>query len=644
MMTIKKIILSVTLFSFSYSIALPQTYEEAATTTQVAENLKDEGQYDASYDKSLEALIQIDSATSDLFRQIMGIKIAEDKASADTAIASTRESGAATDVQFKPAFDNAIVLYNNAIVSNQAGVNNLTNFITASNNYNYALSTFTGVVGTVDTIKADYLTRERASTSKVIDDTRASYNSAVTSKAIVKGDANDTQINNALNQATAQLGDDAFQNAITQANNAKTTIDAAIATHNNLMNDARNVLAATQVKYNTTLADNTIVQGDTNDVLVTSIIAEASTAIEGNEANTAIDKSKEADVAIDSIITANAELKNANIILLENVTNTYNTFVSNNTIVKDTTDDISVSSEINEGETAFNENKQFIANEKLSLAQTNLNDIFNRYQEAQSNNIIMLEDLNTRYNKLINDGDLEKNSEEDTLISTNLSDAKTDMDENKHIPASEKLIVAQDAINKAELQVTRVTEDGENAQDGDVIIADAQAIEENATADVELIPPPAGDAIVVDNEQEEQVTEVDTEGKITTLPMYYTVMSRTPLTDAIWRISGMSFIYNDPLYWERIYLANRDVLRDPDNPHLIYPGQVLTIPSIRGELRSGTYIEGGNYITFQESLALMSNNIVIPVMDTNGTIVETNNTQVLEEQTNALANEEDLAP
>ena len=199
MITMKKIILSMALFSFTYSMALPQTYEQAVTTTETAETLKDEGEYDASYDKSLEALTQIDSATSELFHQIMKIKVATDKASADSAIASTRESGAAADAQFKPAFDSAIVLYDNAIASNQSGVNNITNFIMASNNYNYALSTFTGVVGTVDTIKADYLTRERSTTSTVIEGVRESYNAAVTSKAIVNGDANDTQVNNALN-------------------------------------------------------------------------------------------------------------------------------------------------------------------------------------------------------------------------------------------------------------------------------------------------------------------------------------------------------------------------------------------------------------------------------------------------------------
>lgn len=33
----------------------------------------------------------------------------------------------------------------------------------------------------------------------------------------------------------------------------------------------------------------------------------------------------------------------------------------------------------------------------------------------------------------------------------------------------------------------------------------------------------------------------------------------------------------DP-YWRRLVAANRSVLRDPDNPDLLYPGQVITVP------------------------------------------------------------------
>ena len=63
-------------------------------------------------------------------------------------------------------------------------------------------------------------------------------------------------------------------------------------------------------------------------------------------------------------------------------------------------------------------------------------------------------------------------------------------------------------------------------------------------------------------------------------------------------------IYNNPLQWYRIYQANRNILRDPDNPDLILPGQRLVIPSLNGEERSGEYNPDLEYITYDEALQL----------------------------------------
>lgn len=57
--------------------------------------------------------------------------------------------------------------------------------------------------------------------------------------------------------------------------------------------------------------------------------------------------------------------------------------------------------------------------------------------------------------------------------------------------------------------------------------------------------------------------------------------------DCLWRIAGFGFIYGDPREWKRIYDYNSSTFRYPDNPDLIYPGQILKIPSIDGEVRSG---------------------------------------------------------
>ena len=43
------------------------------------------------------------------------------------------------------------------------------------------------------------------------------------------------------------------------------------------------------------------------------------------------------------------------------------------------------------------------------------------------------------------------------------------------------------------------------------------------------------------------------------------------------------------------YEANKKTFRDPNNPNLIYPGQVLQIPSIKGEEREGAWDPSKTY-------------------------------------------------
>jgi nucleoid-associated protein YgaU len=73
------------------------------------------------------------------------------------------------------------------------------------------------------------------------------------------------------------------------------------------------------------------------------------------------------------------------------------------------------------------------------------------------------------------------------------------------------------------------------------------------------------------------------------LPKYYKVRLIPRRRDCFWRIAEYEFIYNDPWKWKVIYEANRDKLKNPENPHLIFPGQVFTIPSVNGETRDGMY-------------------------------------------------------
>jgi nucleoid-associated protein YgaU len=79
------------------------------------------------------------------------------------------------------------------------------------------------------------------------------------------------------------------------------------------------------------------------------------------------------------------------------------------------------------------------------------------------------------------------------------------------------------------------------------------------------------------------------------LPARYTVILNPKLRDCLWRIAGLPGIYDDPFLWEKLYAANRKNLADPNNPDLILPGQVITVPSVFGEKREGMYDPDAEY-------------------------------------------------
>lgn len=83
-------------------------------------------------------------------------------------------------------------------------------------------------------------------------------------------------------------------------------------------------------------------------------------------------------------------------------------------------------------------------------------------------------------------------------------------------------------------------------------------------------------------------------------PAYYIVIERSKDTDCFWRIAALPYIYNNPLMWPVLYEANKKKLPDPNNPNLVRPGTLLVIPSIKGELREGTYDPNLTYPVFDQ--------------------------------------------
>lgn len=88
----------------------------------------------------------------------------------------------------------------------------------------------------------------------------------------------------------------------------------------------------------------------------------------------------------------------------------------------------------------------------------------------------------------------------------------------------------------------------------------------------------------------QETTIVETTGVL--FPKYYKVQYRKVDTDSLWKIASYDFIYGDGNLWRKIYEANKDKIKDPN---IIIGGQILLIPSLKGETRDGTYDSNKQY-------------------------------------------------
>ena len=64
----------------------------------------------------------------------------------------------------------------------------------------------------------------------------------------------------------------------------------------------------------------------------------------------------------------------------------------------------------------------------------------------------------------------------------------------------------------------------------------------------------------------------------------------------LWSIAQERF--GEGVMYVQVFEANKDKIHNPNNPHLIHPGQVFEIPSLSGEVREGTYDPDRDYPTF----------------------------------------------
>lgn len=553
-MNVKKLISFIALISFSWSVLFAQTYEDSARITEEAETLQNDGEYQKSYDKSQEAADSIDKTTTDLFYRLMNLRINKAKNDAEKSINEINQLGASKDNQFKARYEEAVRYFNegnNSIGSLPAPTDTAENeeeFIIASNDFNAVYLSYSNALASANSVKEGYLMRERATATKTIADAKAKYNAALNAKTLTAGDANGKAIASSLSKADEALKNDNFASV------------------------QQNVAAALSALSRAESAAKAKAEAEAKARAAAAAKAKAEAEAKAKAA---------AKAKADAVAKAKSDIANAQ--------KKYNALIGDKTIVKGDNNDKSVSALLNEANRVV-QNDPKTASERALTASKNMDKIVSDRAASieREEDLRNLEELKTRHEKLLNEGYLIKDSEDDKNLSKLISEAEDALNKNNNALAREKMQQANQSLNA-------IQEKGPQ-RDGDVVIGETGNNETGQIIDG------------AENNQNQNIQRqpVNTEGKITVLPQYYIVVRRVPLTDALWRIAGYSYIYNNPIQWYRIYEANRNILRDPDNPDLILPGQRLTIPSLNGEQRSGQYDPQSNYITYEEAMQLMS--------------------------------------
>ena len=550
---IKKIVAYIALISFSFSVLPAQTYDDAARITGEAETLQNNGEYQKSYDKSQEASDSIDKTTVSLFYRLMTLRIAKAKNDASSTINEIEQLGASADNEFKTKYEEALKFFeegNNAI--NTLPPEPQTpptdeEFTASSNTFTTVFNSFNNALESANSVKEGYLNRERAIASKSINDARSKYQAEL-GKSVKAGDANDKNITGALTRADEALTNDNFASVQQNVSAALAGIDKAIA-------DAK-AKAEAEAKAKAAAEAKAKAEAEAKAKAAAAAKAEA-----------------EAKAKADAIAKAKKDIEDAQ--------NKYNNLVNEQVIAKGDDNDKNVSKLLTDANNALQNTPQTASDKALEASRTMDDIVANAGQMKKEEAIKNLEQLKARRDKLISEGYLTKDSEEEQNLSKTIQEAEDALNNNDYTLANQKMQEANLAMN---------------------------AIEERGPLDGQVIPGDVGGNLTGQIIDATTGQEVNTEGKVTVLPQYYVVVRRVPLTDALWRIAGYSYIYNNPIEWYRIYEANRNILRDPDNPDLILPGQRLVIPSLNGEERSGEYNPDLEYLTYDEVMQLRQQN------------------------------------
>lgn len=212
----------------------------------------------------------------------------------------------------------------------------------------------------------------------------------------------------------------------------------------------------------------------------------------------------------------------------------------------------------------------------------------------------------TKRDELLENGTIEENDEYDAVIMNALNKAIEYFDNERYVQSKENSSAALAYMDNMNNIIAK-KEEAEKMLDK-VEAALNKAEEENIDEDVLNNAGDTFNNAIVKYDDKDYDGSIDLSIKalnilgiiMDSLPKYYRVRLIPENRDCFWKIAQYYFIYQNKYNWRAIYEKNKQILRDPNNPNLIHPGQVFEIPSIKGEIRDGEFDPDQKYPNFND--------------------------------------------
>lgn len=567
-----------------------ESFKNAVDYTTEAERLQNDGQYEPSLNKAKDADSAMDEAFIDALHLLLKKKADISRANAQAEVDALEKSGALSDAKAKQSFQDAKVSIadGDALLQKAPEERSTDDKITEA--YNKVISAYNKAEKGARDAAQRYLAQRRAEADKSIKEAQSKYSSLLLQGVLSKNDANGKRVDGALQAAQKALGANDFAGVASNVKSALDTMNAAEKAYAAEAGKVKKQLDDAQKRFSQLKNSKVIASGSADDKNITKLLSDASSAIgSGNfkDAQTAIGN------AVSRMNAIETEYKNASAVAkksLDDAAARQKKLNASKLLPAGSDDDKEVSRLLELARTALGANNF----KEVSANVDKARKIMDKAEKASAAGIKSVQEqlkkAQARHADFVKTYGLAADDPDNLTVLEDLQAAQKALAEGDWRKAEELIASANAKMDYLEKMLSDAAEAENQEPEEETQPEPEEPVEEEQPA-----PEPEPEVM-----RDEDGLPIDELGRVKVLPKYYVVRKRIPITDCMWRIAEMYFVYGDRNEWRRIYELNKDTFVQSENPHLILPGQILEIPPFKGEERDGTYNPEKRYVPFGE--------------------------------------------